>query len=95
MFVIFLTFAGNRAEAGRHMDAHKAWIRDGIEDGVFHLVGSLSAGTGGAILAHGESREEIEKRVLRDPFVSEGVVEAQIHEFVPSLASAQMQHMLA
>lgn len=95
MFVIFLTFAENRSEAGRLMDAHKAWIRQGVEEGIFHLVGSLTTGTGGAILAHGETRAEIEVRVAHDPFVIEGVVSAQIHEFVPSLASASLQHMLA
>jgi uncharacterized protein YciI len=95
MFVIFLTFAENRSEAGRLMEAHKAWIGEGITAGVFQLVGSLTGGAGGAILAHGESREDVEARIASDPFVIQGVVAAHIHEFSPSLAGASMQHFLA
>lgn len=94
MFVIFLTFAENRAQAGQFMDAHKAWIREGLDDGVFQLVGSLAGGAGGAILAHGGTHADIEARVARDPFVAERVVTAQIHEFTPSMASEPMQFVL-
>lgn len=94
MFMIFLTFADNHGKAGTLMDAHKAWIREGIADGVFLLVGSLLPNAGGAILAHGENREAIEARVARDPFVTEGVVAAAIHEIAPSLAAGPFTALL-
>lgn len=94
MYVIFLTFSENRAQAGQHMDAHKAWIREGLDDGVFQLVGSLLAGAGGAIIAHGESGEAIAARVKRDPFVVHRVVAAAIHEIAPSQAAAPLRFLL-
>lgn len=94
MFVILLTFSANRAQAGEHMEAHKAWIREGLDDGVFQLVGSLLPSAGGAIIAHGEDREAIAARVARDPFVVQDVVAAAIHEISPSQAAAPLRFLL-
>lgn len=83
MFVVFLRFSANRARAGEFMDGHNAWIRGGFEDGVFLMTGSLQPAAGGAVLAHGLSREDLERRVAEDPFVAEGVVTAEILEIAP------------
>jgi len=94
MFVIFLAFAENRDKAGGLMDAHKAWIREGLDDGVFLLVGNLLPRAGGAIIADGENFKAIEERIARDPFVAEGVVTAAVHEIAPSLASGPFAALL-
>ncbi|GAW40671.1 hypothetical protein SH203_01071 [Brevundimonas sp. SH203] len=83
MFVITLRFL-DKARAPQLMDGHNAWIRSGFDDGVFLLVGGLQPNLGGAILAHGVSREEIEARVQADPFVEEGVVAAEILAVSPA-----------
>ncbi|CAO3411553.1 YciI family protein [Azospirillum largimobile] len=83
MFVVTLRFSANRAEAARHMDGHNAWIRRGFEDGLFLLAGSLPGGAGGAVLAHGLSRDDLDARLREDPFVAEQVVEADILEIAP------------
>lgn len=95
MYVIFLSFAENRNRAGIFMEAHKVWIREGLDDRVFLLVGSLLPNAGGAVIAHGESREALEARVARDPFVAEGVVTAAIHEIALSQAAAPLRFLLA
>jgi uncharacterized protein YciI len=84
MFVVLLKFAENKALAGQHVEAHKRWLARGLDDGVFVLSGSLAPGLGGAIVAHGCSRAELEGRVNEDPFVAEGVVSAELHEITPS-----------
>jgi uncharacterized protein YciI len=56
MFVIFLKFAENRHLAGAHLESHNDWIRQGVDDGVFLLVGSVAGGQSGAIIAHGVAR---------------------------------------
>lgn len=48
MFVIFLKLAENRQLADAHLAAHNDWIRQGVDDEAFLLVGSLSGGQGGA-----------------------------------------------
>ena len=41
MFVILLKFSDNKSDAPKFMEAHKAWIDQGLSDGVFLVVGSL------------------------------------------------------
>lgn len=84
MFLVLLRFAENRADAGRHLDAHKAWLERGFSEGVFILAGSLKPDLGGAILARDTSLDELSDRVQQDPFVKELVVEAEILEISPS-----------
>ncbi|MBO6580858.1 MAG: hypothetical protein JJ871_06270 [Thalassospira sp.] len=95
MFAIFLKFAENRSKATEFMDAHKAWIQQGFDDGVFLMVGSLQPNMGGAVLAHGVSRDEIEIRVNADPFVVEGIVSAEILEISPARADQRLDFLMA
>jgi uncharacterized protein YciI len=84
MFVIFLRFAENKHLAGDHMEGHNDWIRRGVDDAVFLLVGSVSGGQGGAIVAHGATRAEIEKRLAADPFVTKRIVVPEVIEIEPN-----------
>jgi uncharacterized protein YciI len=93
MFVIFLRFAENRHLAGEHMDGHNDWILRAIADSVFLLTGSLSAGRGGAIIAHGLTRADLEKRLEADPFVAERIVAPEIIEIAPSMVDHRLAFM--
>ena len=95
MFIVFLRFSDNKASAGSLMDGHNAWLKQGFDDGVFLLAGSLQPSAGGGILAQGASREEIEARVALDPFVAENVVSAEIHELTPSKADQRLSFLLS
>ncbi len=94
MFVVFLRFSSRQSQAALHMAGHKTWLQQGFDDGVFLLSGSLQAGQGGAVVAHNTSREALEARVRLDPFVAEGVVSAEITEFLPARADARLQFLL-
>lgn len=83
MVVTFLKFADNRAAAHEFMAAHNDWIARGFADGVFLCVGSLPHAAGGVILAHQESRAAYDARIEADPFVVQGIVTAESHEFDP------------
>ena len=95
MFVVLLRFSGNKAQAGQHMDGHKAWIKRGFDDGVFLLVGSLQPNLGGGIVAYNTSLAELQERVNGDPFVAQGVVSAEILEITPSRADERLQMLLS
>jgi uncharacterized protein YciI len=95
MFIVFLRFSEAKARAAEFMSAHKAWIRRGLADGVFLLVGSLQPQAGGAILAHGLSRAELDGRLSEDPFVQEDVVRAEVFEIAPNLADPRLQFLAA
>ena len=94
MFVVLLKFTGDRTRAAALMDGHKAWIRRGLDEGVFLLVGSLLPNLGGAILAHGLSRAELERRIGDDPFVAEQLVTAETIEIAPAQADDRLKFLL-
>ncbi|GAA3072988.1 YciI family protein [Streptosporangium carneum] len=95
MFVVLLRFSANKGAAGQHMPGHQEWIKRGVDDGVFLLAGSIQPGLGGAIVAHGTSREDLEGRVAADPFVAEDIVSAEIIEIAPWQADDRLKFLLA
>ena len=94
MFVVLLRFSDNKDKAGQFMEGHKAWVKQGIDDGVFLLTGSLQPSSGGAILAHNTPRAKLQDRVSQDPFVAEDVVSAEILEITPSNADQRLSFLL-
>ena len=94
MFVVLLRFSENKHRASEFMEAHNHWIKQGFEQQVFLMVGSLQPTSGGAVLAHNESRELFEARVNQDPFVKEGIVTAEIIEIEPKKANESLSFLL-
>jgi len=94
MFIILLKFSDNKNQASESMDGHKEWIKCGIDDGVFLLVGSLQPNLGGGILAHNTSLADLQSRVDGDPFVAKNVVNAEILEITPSLTDERLKFLL-
>ena len=95
MFVVLLRFAANKAKAAEFMQAHNDWIRQGFDDGVFLLAGSLQPGRGGTVIAHNTTPDLLQARVDRDPFVVEGVVSAEILEITPSRTDEKLAFLAA
>lgn len=94
MFVVLLRLSSNKAQAARFMEAHKAWIKCGFEDGVFLLTGNLQPNSGGGILAHNTSLPDLQARVNEDPFVAENVVSAEILEITPGRTDERLAFLL-
>ncbi len=95
MFVVLLKFSSERDRAGEFMAAHNAWIQRGLDEGVFLLTGSLHPGLGGAVLADGVNRQDLQQRVDEDPFVVHGVVAAEILEIAPGRTDERLNFLLA
>lgn len=94
MFVVLLRFSSQRDQAARLMAAHNEWLRNGFKDGVFLLAGSIQPAAGGAILAHDVLLADLQQRVNADPFVAEGVVEAEIIAISPAKADLRLSFLL-
>lgn len=94
MFIILLKFSTNMASASQFMDGHNSWLKDGFAKGTFLLAGTIEPKAGGAILAHNTTLEQIQSIVEEDPFVSEGVVSAEIIRITPSKVAPQMEFLL-
>ena len=94
MFIIFLRFSDNKANAAQYMSQHNDWIKLGIDERIFLLVGSLGDNRGGGILAHNTSLDELKQRLHKDPFISEKVVVPEIIEFTPGMAESRLSFLL-
>ena len=84
MYIVFLRFGPQRAEAGQWAAAHMAWIERGIASGALLLAGSLDNGQGGLVLAAGMPRSELDLLIEADPFVAHGIVVPDAHAVAPS-----------
>lgn len=94
MFIILLKFSDNKNKAGEHMDGHNEWIKQGFEDGIFLLVGSLQPNLGGSVIAYNCSLSELQERVANDPFVAENIVTAEILEIDPKKADERLNFLI-
>ena len=94
MFIVLLRFSDNKAQAGELMPGHNAWLKNGFDDGVFLLAGSLQPKQGGGILAHNVTFDDLQLRVNADPFVAEKVVTAEILEISPAKADQRLEFLL-
>ena len=94
MYIVLLTFAENKDRLADFLEAHKAWLHLGFEEGVFLLAGSLQPGLGGGILAHDTSLAALQQRINQDPFVAAKVVNPQIMEITPSLTDPRLQFLV-
>jgi uncharacterized protein YciI len=94
MFIVLLKLSDHKAMASQFIAGHKEWIKRGFDEGVFLLVGSLQPNSGGAVVAHNTTLPELQRRVSADPFVAEGVVEAEVLEITPSRADPRLDFLL-
>ncbi len=94
MFIVLLKFSGNKSQAGQFMEGHKKWIKQGFDDGVFLLAGSLQSDLGGGIAAHNTSLSDLQNRVNNDPFVVENIVRAEILEIIPAKTDERLEFLL-
>ena len=95
MFIVFLKFSANKGQAGQYMEGHKAWVKRGLDDGVFLVAGSLQPNLGGGIVAHNTSLSGLQHRVNDDPFVAANVVSAEILEITPSMTDERLKFLIA
>jgi len=94
MFIVQLKFSDNKSNAGQFMDAHNAWIKQGFDEGVFLLVGSLQPNLGGGIFAHNTTLNELQIRVKEDPFVVENIVSVEIIEIAPARTDERLKFLM-
>lgn len=86
-FVISLHYVAPLTAIDGAMRAHVAFLETQRTAGHFIAWGRKVPRTGGIILARGESRDEIERIMADDPFVSRQLAEIEVTEFAPKPAS--------
>ncbi len=82
MFLVLLDYLVPLEEMDRHIDAHRAHLAEQYAAGRLLVSGPQVPRTGGVIVACVPTHAEVEAMMLRDPFVTAGVVSYRIVEFV-------------
>ena len=91
MFLVLLSYKRPLAEVDRHVAAHMEFLARHYASGAFLLSGRKQPRSGGVILATAADRTQMEAIVRSDPFVSEGVADYEIIEFVASTTAPALQ----
>jgi len=94
MFIILLKFSDNKSQAAEFMQAHNNWIKQGFNENLFLVVGSITPNQGGCIIAHNCSLNELQQRVNNDPFVAQNIVSAEILEVTANQTSEQLSFLM-
>lgn len=93
-FVILLRFTDRRHLAPNALSSHNDWLRQGFDDGIFLLAGSLPDKAGGLLVAACTTSEALRQRIDGDPFVVQGIVAAEIIPFRPHRAASGLEFLI-
>jgi len=78
MFIVLLNYTAPAEEIENHRVAHREWVDARFNEGVFIASGRLTSSTGGVILAHGISIENLEALMATDPFTVNNLIRVEI-----------------
>jgi len=95
MFVVLLTYIKPLEAVDALVPAHREFLHRMYEAGTFLLSGRKEPRDGGVILANASSAHELELLLAEDPFKVHGVAAYQVIQFVPTMAAAALQSLIA
>lgn len=87
MFIITLTYLKPAEEIDQLLAAHREYLREQYDNGMFLMSGRMVPRTGGIIVATADSRADIEAVIELDPFKEAGAASYTITEFVPTMTA--------
>ena len=83
LFIIDLQYTAALPEIDALVEAHRSFLKDQYEAGLFLASGPKKPRTGGVILARAADLAEVERIIACDPFKVEGVADYIVTEFQP------------
>ena len=87
MFLLLGRYLKPADEVEKHLDAHRAWVRDHVKAGVFIAAGREIPLQGGLIVATGVTRDEVDAIIAKDPYFIQKVAEYDVREYDVVLAT--------
>ncbi|MCH7342550.1 YciI family protein [Pelomonas sp. CA6] len=94
MFIVLLHYLQPLTVVEQHLAEHRAFLDRHYAAGHFVASGPQVPRIGGAILARGLSRRELDAVLAEDPFHREKVAQYQVIEFEPNRFAAGAQAAL-
>ncbi len=86
MSLALLTYVKPLEEVDVHRDAHVAWVKAAMDEGIMLLAGRRTPPTGGVLLFRGEE-DAVRAVAETDPFIVNGVATVEIVAFTMTLAT--------
>ncbi len=87
MFLLLGRYLKPVDEVDVYLDAHRAWVREHAELGVFIAAGREVPLQGGLLVTVGVTREAVNAIIAKDPFIMGGVAEYDVREYDVVLAA--------
>ncbi|MFN3426609.1 MAG: YciI family protein [Candidatus Thermochlorobacter sp.] len=94
MFVVLYTYSKPLEEVDNFRSAHLAFLDKQYAAGHFVVSGRQNPPTGGVLISHLASREQLEDIVRQDPYILNGVATYQVIEFLPAKYAAGFEVFL-
>lgn len=94
MFAIILSYKKPSEEVEKVTPAHRAYLDEYYEKGIFVLSGRQASQRGGVVIAKAESRETLDKILALDPFYTEGIADYEIYEFKANKAMPILKELI-
>jgi uncharacterized protein YciI len=94
MFIINLNYIVPLDQVDEHMNDHVKFLKKYYEKNIFIASGRKVPRTGGIILALASSKEDAERIMSEDPFISRKLAEFSVVEFLTSQHHPDLKKLL-
>ncbi|HXY54120.1 MAG TPA: YciI family protein [Nitrospirota bacterium] len=93
MFVILVNYIKPLSEIDALLEDHRRFLDEGYAAGFLLASGPRIPRTGGVILAHATSAEELKAYIAKDPFYRAGVATYEVVEFTAVKFDPRLQQI--
>lgn len=90
LHAVTLSYVGAEETLQPHLDAHKKWLVENIQNGSLILAGPLVNGKGGFLLVHKSDQSALTAFLESDPFVKQGLVTVHVQSVIPAVCSDKL-----
>lgn len=94
MFLILTKYVKPLSEVDQHLTAHRQHLAKYYAENKLVMSGPQQPRTGGVLLAHDMTRDEVEAFMQADPFTAAGIAEYTITEFLPVKHAPELDALL-
>jgi len=85
LYAVTLTYLKPVDEVNLHLSTHQAWLAEHARAGRILTAGPLEPRTGGMLIAHCASRDELDRLLEQDSFHVHGLAAYEVRAFHPVL----------
>ena len=91
MYLLLVSYTKPVEEVAPFVPSHAEWVNKYFKQGLFLMAGPKKNKFGGAILTKSIDRNELNKIIAEDSFITGGVAEYQIVDFDCKLAAEGLE----